>query len=76
LDSLPAASVTVIRVDPEDERRAEAIIRQYDDKDFSYVDATSFAIMERLGVQHAFAFDRHFVQFGFIALEPSLFESR
>ncbi len=31
----------------------------------SLVDCTSFVIMERLGIEHAFAFDRHFRDFGF-----------
>ena len=33
--------LTVIHVTEEDEKRARAIIRQYDDKDFSLTDATS-----------------------------------
>jgi len=55
----------VERVAPDDESRAEQIIRQYDDKTFSYTDATSFAVMERLRIRRAFAFDRHFKQYGF-----------
>lgn len=35
------------------------------DKSYSYTDATSFAIMGRLGLRTAFAFDPHFRQFGF-----------
>ena len=55
----------VERVREEDESRAREILREYDDKDFSYVDATSFAVMERLGLRTALAFDDHFTQFGF-----------
>ena len=51
-----------------DEARAKAIVRQYDDKDFSLTDASSFAIMERTGIQHAFTFDRHFAQYAFTVL--------
>lgn len=58
----------IVRAEEEDERRARAIIRQYADKDFSLTDAISFAVMERLGIGHAFAFDRHFAQYGFTVL--------
>lgn len=47
-----------------DEERAKEIIRRYTDKSFSYTDATSFAVMERLGVREAFGFDPHFQQYG------------
>jgi predicted nucleic acid-binding protein len=53
------------RVGLEDETQALAILRRYVDKTFSYTDATSFAVMERLGLRRAFAFDRHFAQYGF-----------
>ena len=47
-----------------DEKKAKSIIEKYEDKDFSYTDATSFAIMERLKITKAFSFDRHFEQYG------------
>jgi predicted nucleic acid-binding protein len=49
---------------PEDEASARDIIRRYVDKTFSYTDATSFAVMERLGTKDAFGFDPHFRQYG------------
>ena len=52
------------RISEADELRAMAILEQYDDKDYSFADATSFAVMERLGIATAVAFDRHFAQFG------------
>lgn len=52
------------RVTPQDEGKAREIIQRYTDKTFSYTDATSFAVMERLGIQEAFAFDPHFRQYG------------
>ena len=54
----------LVRVEEEDEGRAWAILAHYDDKDFTLTDATSFAVMERLGLRTAFALDRHFVQYG------------
>ena len=53
------------RVSEEDENKAWQIILRYRDKDFSYVDATSFAIMERLEISDAFSFDEHFEQYSF-----------
>ena len=51
-------------VDPEDEEKAVNILYQYEDKDFSLTDATSFVIMNRLGIKEAVYFDRHFRQYG------------
>ena len=64
LHELRQSSIAVVRATEEDDERAFAILRLYDDKDFSLTDATSFAIMDRLGIRHAFTFDRHFAQYG------------
>lgn len=68
LRALRTGSTTVIRVDEETEDRALDILTRYTDKGFSYTDATSFAVMERLGIGAAFTFDHHFGQYGFQAL--------
>ena len=47
-----------------DERKAKEIIQRYTDKTFSYTDATSFAVMDTLGISEGFAFDVHFQQYG------------
>ena len=62
---LIASETTMVRVGEDEERRALEILRTYADKDFTFVDATSFAVMERLGITQAFTFDRHFGQYGF-----------
>jgi predicted nucleic acid-binding protein len=59
---------TLVWVTPADVARARTIIYQYTDKDFSLTDATSFAVMERLGLRLAFTFDRDFAQYGFTVL--------
>jgi predicted nucleic acid-binding protein len=65
LRNVSESSTVVVRLVPSDEDRAREIIYRYDDKDFSFTDATSFAVMERLRIGHALTFDRHFAQFGF-----------
>ncbi len=60
----------VQRVTVDDEAKAISIISQYADKTFSYADATSFALMERLRIRKAFAFDPHFRQYGFQVVGP------
>ncbi len=57
-------TLTIERVTELDEQRAWEIIERYEDKAFSFVDAASFAVMERLGITIAFAIDRHFAQYG------------
>jgi predicted nucleic acid-binding protein len=58
-------SAFVIRVLQTDEEEAWDIILKHKDKNYTYTDATSFAVMERLGIKKAFAFDKHFDQYGF-----------
>lgn len=52
------------RVTEQDGKRAREILIAYKDKSFSYTDATTFAVMERLKVNVVLAFDNHFTQFG------------
>ena len=47
------------------EERAEDILRKYQDQNFSYTDAVSFAVMEHYALEKAFSFDQHFVIAGF-----------
>lgn len=54
--------------DQELEAQARDILRRYDDQDFSYTDAVSFAVMEQLELTEAFAFDHHFSTTGFTKL--------
>jgi len=38
---------------------------KYHDKEFSYTDCTSFALMRMEGIKRVFGYDEHFGQFGF-----------
>ena len=62
--------IDFVRVGPEVEDAAWEILESHGDKDWSYVDAVSFALMEREGISTAFAFDQHFAQRG-LAVIPA-----
>jgi predicted nucleic acid-binding protein len=53
-----------------DRHKALKIFRDYSDHLFSFVDCASFAVMERLGITRAFAFDSHFDEYGGIVRVP------
>ncbi len=59
-DAIETGLVTMLGVTARDLLRGHRIAREWADQDFSIVDCTSFAIMERLGIERAFAFDAHF----------------
>lgn len=50
------------------ERHAYDILHHYANHPFSYVDATSFALMRQQRIRHAFAFDAHFATAGFLRI--------
>ena len=64
LDLVEAGNCRIERVRRADEGAAVALLRGHEDKTYSYCDALSFAVMERLGVREAIAFDRHFREYG------------
>lgn len=55
----------ILRVTPTIENNAWKIFKKCGDKDFSFTDCTSFAIMEQEIISTAFTFDEHFQQYGF-----------
>ncbi len=61
-------AVELVRVDEDVEEEAWSILETYEDTEWSYVDATSFALMRREGAREAFAFDRHFGQRGLLLI--------
>ena len=48
----------------QDQEQAVEILKQHDDKSYSFADTVSFVVMQRLRVKEVVSFDRHFVQFG------------
>jgi predicted nucleic acid-binding protein len=59
-DGLRSGIVDMLAVMPRDLDHAREIIRRFPDQNFSLVDATSFAVMERETVVRVFTFDEHF----------------
>ena len=57
-------AIDLVHLDRPTEERAWEILESHEDKRWSYVDATSFALIERDGDEEAFAFDAHFAQRG------------
>jgi predicted nucleic acid-binding protein len=62
--------VEVVLVEPELEERALAWLRSHDEREYSFVDATSFVLMRALRVREALAFDGDFAAAGFVELRP------
>lgn len=63
--------IEISTVSPFLEDMAFHIFKQYADKDFSFTDCTSFSIMKHLKLNKAFAFDKHFEQYGSFAKLPA-----
>jgi predicted nucleic acid-binding protein len=69
LDTLESSPrIQVIRVEESHERTALRWLRQHDEREYSFVDATSFALMRAHRLREAFAFDSDFTAAGFIEL--------
>jgi predicted nucleic acid-binding protein len=58
-----------VAVREELEREALAWLRRHDERPYSFVDATSFAVMRDMHVRQALAFDDDFVAAGFALFE-------
>ena len=57
--------IPIRTVEPEDLEAAWRIAQVYPDQTFSFTDCTTFALMERLGIHEAFAFDSGFLVYRF-----------
>ncbi len=57
-----------VTVDPETEDDAFRWLRKHDEREYSFVDATSFAVMRSLRIDSVLAFDGDFTAAGFVEL--------
>lgn len=62
--------IQVSRVTRSEEEEALHWLRQHDEREYSFVDATSFAFMRAKGIEEALAFDGDFAAAGFVELRP------
>jgi uncharacterized protein len=67
---LAPATTTALKVTDPDLAQAWRLFQRYRDKAFSFTDCTTFALMARLGLSTAFAFDIHFRQYGRLVVLP------
>ena len=65
---LPALTIT--HVDEGLEAEAWRWLRRHEERPYSFVDATSFALMRRLRLRGALAFDGDFAAAGFVEARP------
>jgi predicted nucleic acid-binding protein len=72
LRTTTASRTRLIQVRARDVAVARDLLLRYTDKAWSYTDAISFVVMERLGIRLAFTFDDDFSQYGFTRLTPGL----
>ena len=61
----------VVFVSEAQEAEASRWLRRHDEREYSFVDATSFAVMRALRIGRAFAFDGDFNAAGFVELRAS-----
>ena len=66
LDRSPRVRVVTVSVDAETD--ALNWLRRHDDREYSFVDATSFATMRSMRMRQALAFDGDFAAAGFVEL--------
>ena len=63
-------TLTILHVDDDVEDDAWRWLARRDEREYSFVDATSFAVMRRRRMREALAFDGDFSAAGFVELRP------
>jgi predicted nucleic acid-binding protein len=63
-------SLTVLHVEQDADDDAWRWLARRDEREYSFVDATSFAVMRRRRMREALAFDGDFSAAGFVELRP------
>lgn len=64
-ETLRATRLPIVILEPVELEAAWHIAQTFPDQAFSFVDCTTFALMERLRITEVFAFDAHFLVYRF-----------
>lgn len=64
-ETLRLTRTPILMVEAVDLESAWGIVQAFPDQTFSFVDCATFALMERVGMDEAFAFDSHFLVYRF-----------
>ena len=72
-ETLRITRIPIFPLDAVDLEAAWRILQAFPDQTFSFTDCTSLALMERIGVHEAFAFDAHFLVYRFGARRDRVF---
>jgi predicted nucleic acid-binding protein len=70
VSQIDAGYCDFVQVTADDIPAATEIYFRFADKSWSFTDCTSFVVIERLAIRHAFSFDDHFRQFGNVIVVP------
>lgn len=62
---LESPSFCMVDLDEKLKQEAWALYKKYKDKDFDFIDATSFVVCRQRGIKEVITLDRHFAQMGF-----------
>jgi predicted nucleic acid-binding protein len=65
VERVASGAVTLEQTTMDDFHRARGLTTGFEDQEFSFVDRTSFAMMERLGIHKVISFDDDFVIYRF-----------
>lgn len=72
LDALTSGERLVVhRVTEQQEAAAWEWLRRHDEREYSFVDATSFRVMRDRRLREALAFDQDFAAAGFVEIRPT-----
>jgi predicted nucleic acid-binding protein len=67
---LSQASTELIHVTTQDIEKAWIIFSRFQDKAWSFVDCTSYVMMQRLAIREAISLDQHFHQMSGLTVYP------